>query len=224
MVRAHYGGIAAASKVSYCTRGQPGLSRPEGADTRPDNPSQLEPRRSSAGQLSTSFTKVQPSPDILRWHEPKPGKKMEEERRLVYRVLRHWTEIKRGGRIPRRDEINRCVLGKDWANCLLIAVQSPIEFSRFVTVGVNLAVAFCPTDTLAGVLLSRLSRVVSARCGLIFEGGATLSGVDILHRSILLPLSEDGVAIDHVLGAVSYHPLPAEEALTPQVISQTHWF
>jgi hypothetical protein len=81
-----------------------------------------------------------------------------------------------------------------------------------------------PTASLAGVLLSRLPRVVSARCGLIFEGGATLNGIDILHRSILLPLSEDGVAIDHVLGAVSYHSLPTGEALIPQVISQTHWF
>jgi hypothetical protein len=63
-----------------------------------------------------------------------------------------------------------------------------------------------------------------SRCELIFEGGATLNGIDILHRSILLPLSEDGVAIDHVLGAVSYHSLPTGEALIPQVISQTHWF
>ena len=66
--------------------------------------------------------------------------------------------------ITDRDEIDRCVMGEDWENCLLIAVQSPIEYSRFVSVGVNLAVALCPTDTLAGVLLSRLSRVVSARC------------------------------------------------------------
>ena len=149
---------------------------------------------------------------------------MEEERRLIYRVLRHWTEIARGGRLPRRDEINSYIRGDDAANCLLIAVRSPVERSHFVTVGVSLAVALCPTNTLAGMLLSRLSRVVLARCGLTFEGVATLSGVDILHRSALLPLSEDGVTIDHVLGAVSYHPLPAEEALTPQVISQTHWF
>jgi hypothetical protein len=65
---------------------------------------------------------------------------------------------------------------------------------------------------------------VSARCGLIFEGGATLRGVDILYRSVLLPLSEDGVAIDHALGAVSYYSPPADEALTPQVMSQPHWF
>jgi hypothetical protein len=48
---------------------------------------------------------------------------MEEERRLVYRVLRHWTEIARGGRLPRRDEINPYIRGEDAANCLLIAVR-----------------------------------------------------------------------------------------------------
>jgi hypothetical protein len=51
-------------------------------------------------------------------------------------------------------------LGEDGANCLLIAVEWPIELSRFVVVGVNLAVALCPTDTLPGVLLSRVPQVV----------------------------------------------------------------
>jgi hypothetical protein len=149
---------------------------------------------------------------------------MQEERRLVWRVQRHWREITRGRRFPRRDEIEPWMQGADGANCLLIAVESPIELSHFVVVGVNLAIALCPTDTLAGLLLSRVPRVVSARCGLIFEGGATLRGVDILYRSVLLPLSEDGVAIDHALGAVSYYSPPADEALTPQVMSQPHWF
>ena len=88
---------------------------------------------------------------------------MKEERRLVWRVLRHWTEIANGGRFPRRDEIDPWMLGEDGANLVLMAVQSPIELSHFVEVGVNLAVALCPTDTLAGVLLSQLPRVVSAR-------------------------------------------------------------
>jgi hypothetical protein len=147
-----------------------------------------------------------------------------EERRLVWRVARHWVEIAQSGRLPRRDEMDSDVLGGDWANCLLIAVHSPIERSHFVTVGVNLAVAHCPTDTLAGVLLSRLSRVVAARRGAIIEGGAMLGGVGILYRSVLLPLSEDGVAIDHVLGAANYRTLRAEEEeLTTQATSQTQW-
>ena len=66
---------------------------------------------------------------------------MEEERRLVWRVLRHWTEIAQGRPFPGRDEIEPWFLSEDGANRLLIAVESPIELSHFVVVGVNLAVA-----------------------------------------------------------------------------------
>src|SRR3954453_14866357 len=115
------------------------------------------------------------------------------------------------------------MLAEDGPNCLLIAVQAPIELSHFVSVGVNLAVALCKTDTLAGVLLSRLPRVVSARRGLIIEGGATLRGDGILYRSALLPLSGDGVTIDHVLGATNYRSLPDGETPPRQAIFSTHW-
>ena len=99
---------------------------------------------------------------------------MHEERRLVWRVLRHWTEIANEGRLPRRDEIDLWLRTKDGPDCLLIAVESPIELSHFVAVGVNVAIALCHTDTLAGVFLSHLPQVVSARRCLIIEGGATL--------------------------------------------------
>ena len=66
------------------------------------------------------------------------------KRRLVDRVLHLWTEIARAGRFPRRDQIQASVLGADWANCLLIAVQSPVERSYFVTVGENLSFAALP--------------------------------------------------------------------------------
>jgi hypothetical protein len=142
---------------------------------------------------------------------------MKEERRLVWRVLRHWTEISDSERFPRRDEIDPWMRGEDGKNCLLIAVESPIELSHFVVVGVNLAIALCPTDTLAGVLLSQVPRVVSARQGLMIEGGATLRGVDIIYRAVLLPLSEGTVAIDHVLGAMNYRSLRADEVRSTQV-------
>jgi hypothetical protein len=147
---------------------------------------------------------------------------MRAERRLVWRVLRHWTEMVSGRGCPRRDEIDPWMLGEDWANCLMIAVQSPVELSHFITVGENVAVALCPKNTLAGVLLSHLPRVLSARRCLIIEGGATLRNVPILFRSALLPLSEDGMAIDHVLGAVNHRALRAGEAPSTQLIS-TLW-
>ena len=147
---------------------------------------------------------------------------MEDERRLVGRVLRHWTEMVHEGGFPRLDEIDPWMLGEDWANCLVIAVEAPTERSYFVAVGENLAAARCSVDTLAGSLLSHLPMVLSERRCLLVEGGATLRGVGILHRSVLLPLSEDGVTISHVLGAASYRALAADEAWKGEVI-ETRW-
>ena len=49
------------------------------------------------------------------------------KRRLVDRVLRLWTEMARGQGFPRLDQIEPSRLGVDWANCLVIAVQSPVR-------------------------------------------------------------------------------------------------
>jgi hypothetical protein len=144
----------------------------------------------------------------------------QDERRLVERVLDHWTKAAAGRRFPRLDEIESWVVGADWANCLVISVQSPIELSHFVAVGKNLAVALCAKDTLAGVLLSHLRPVLSARRCLIVEGGAKLRGVPILYRGVLLPLSDDGVAIDYVLGAANNRTLLTGEPTTKRLVNR----
>ena len=147
---------------------------------------------------------------------------MQRERRLVDRVLRHWTEMARGGRFPRRDQIEASLLGEDWENCLVIAVQSPLQLSYFVTIGENLSGAHGPTSNLAGILLSHLPEVLSERRCLMIEGRGSLRGIGILYRSALYPLSESGVAIDHVLGAANYRPLcENEELLLP--LLRTKW-
>ena len=50
-----------------------------------------------------------------------------------------------------------------------------------------------------------------------------LRGEAILYRSVLLPLSEDGVAIDHVLGAANYRLLRDGETPTRQAVFRAHW-
>lgn len=147
---------------------------------------------------------------------------MQRERRLVDRVLRLWKEMARGGRFPRRDQIEPSMLGEDWANCLVIAVQSPVKLSHFVDVGNNLSMMRCPNNSLAGVLLSHLPQVLSERRCLMIEGRAALRDLGILYRSALYPLSENSVAIDHVLGAANYRPLLENEQLLAPLI-RTKW-
>jgi hypothetical protein len=133
------------------------------------------------------------------------------QRRLVDRVLRLWAEMARGQQFPRRDQIEPSKLGVDWMNCLVIAVQSPVELSHFVTVGKSLLFVHCHDESLAGVLLSHLPQVVSERRCLMIEGSARLRNIGILYRSALFPLSDDGIVIDHVLGTANYRPLRENE-------------
>jgi len=121
------------------------------------------------------------------------------------------------------DEVDPWMADEDGANCLLIAIGWSIELAHFVVIGVNLAATLCPTDTLAGLLLSQASRVASARRGLMIEGGATLRGEDILYRSVLLPLADGGTVVDHVLGATNYRVLRADEVGPAEVIFPIHW-
>jgi len=164
-----------------------------------------------------SFSERLPPSEPLKWVS-----RMEDERRLVGRVLGHWTKTVHARGFPRHDEIDPWMLGDDWANCLLIAVEEPVELSHFVSVGKNLAVALYCGTSLVGVFMSHLPRVLSERRCLIAEGGATLRGMRILYRSALLPLSEDGATISHVLGAASYRPLAADEARSGEV-TETRW-
>jgi hypothetical protein len=155
-----------------------------------------------------------------------------DERRLVARVLRHWTEMATGRGFPRLIDIDPWMVGDDWTNCLLVAVRSPIEDSRFVVVGDNLlstpgstldgaTIGRCSRNTLAGVMVSNLPPLVSELRGLIIEGQATHRGAAILYRGALLPLSEDGVVIDHVLGAANHRLLRPEDTHTAS--TQLRW-
>ena len=96
------------------------------------------------------------------------------KRRLVDRVLRLWIEMAREQGFPRRDQIEPSMLGVDCANCLVIAVESPVELSYFVAVGENLSFAHSPNESLAGVLLSYLPQVLS-ECRCLMRYLATLS-------------------------------------------------
>jgi hypothetical protein len=110
---------------------------------------------------------------------------MRREQRLVHRVLRLWREMAQGARFPRRDQIEPSMLGEDWANCLVIAVRSPVKLSQFIAIGDNLSTGHGANGALAGTLLSRLPQVLSERRCLLIEARAILDGIGIQYRSVM---------------------------------------
>src|SRR6516164_11396573 len=105
-------------------------------------PSRLDPPRlsnlSSPRLVSRQWAIARRAEDVTDRDPLGWASRMEDERRLVGRVLRHWTEMVHQGDFPRLDEIDPWMLGDDWANCLLIAMEEPVERSHFVSVGKNL--------------------------------------------------------------------------------------
>jgi hypothetical protein len=143
------------------------------------------------------------------------GEPWHGKRRLVERLLCYWKEVSTSRGFVRLDDIDPWMIGEDWKNCLLVEVRSPLEFSGLLAVGENLVaeanrqlqghvIADCPADSLLGLIISHLPRVLSLRDCVADEGRARHQGREILYRCTLLPLSESDATVDHVLAAVNY--------------------
>jgi hypothetical protein len=136
------------------------------------------------------------------------------DRRLVMRVLAGWRELADGRPLPRRSQVDPRRFGSDWAQCLLIDVDPQPERSRLAFIGEGLrdptwpafdrqCVGECAPETLLHSATAYLARLVAERAPLA-EGVALHVGSTVRYRSVLLPLSEDGVTIDGALGAANF--------------------
>ena len=152
------------------------------------------------------------------------------DRRLVMRVLGRWKSITPDGRFPRRSQIDPRAFGQDWANCLLIDLDPMLDQSRFAFVGdlvrdpnwppfERQSLGDCVEGTLLQLATAHLKLLIARRAPISFGGTATHEDSPILYRSILLPLAEDGVAIDGALGAVNYREVVSAEELLPAQIA-----
>ena len=136
----------------------------------------------------------------------------ERERRLVLRVLSQW-EARRGTRLflP-RSEAGPQVFGEDWPSCFILDLASHGD-PGFAYIGAALRrdhdgadwrrLSQCPEGTLLRHATDFLRQVVERRIPVSVGGAGRHGGQDILFRAILLPLSDDGTAIDFLLGAAN---------------------
>jgi len=148
------------------------------------------------------------------------------EKRLTMRALGHWRDAQGERLFPRLADIDPVRLGDDWHNCLLLRLATPVERSRFLHVGRQLCVAAgaplegrcleeCPPQTVLAQAASYVAAVIDRRVPVSIGGTTLHEGVQVLYRSILTPLSEDGTTIDAIFGAANYRVAPASDEGVP---------
>lgn len=144
-----------------------------------------------------------------------------QERRLVLRLMAYWDDLRGDREFPRPDEVDPEAIGDDWPNCYLLKLADPVADSRFRHVGAALAaqadmgegmsLGACPRNTLLYNALGYLSRTLEKGVPMSMGGKCEVGGGALLYRSIILPLSNDGQRIDHVLGGANGRPVTGDE-------------
>jgi hypothetical protein len=137
------------------------------------------------------------------------------ENRLVGKALKFWESARVGRELPSVADLETgaCPFGTD--EMMVIAVGASEEEDRVIAAGHKVAAALghdptgllaldaLPSSTEMGLSFCRASvglKKPMADVGRFFNR----KGEEILYRSILLPLSADGVNVDRVVSAFSY--------------------
>lgn len=143
------------------------------------------------------------------------------ERRLVYRIMRHWQKQCGGRRYPSLSDIDPGAISDMWPSCFVLETSSSTEAPYFHYLGDSLAKysgVFLGGEkdwslTLLDKATERLRDAVDHRQPVMLEDEIVrYDGTRLLFRSILMPLSDDGENINYVLGAANGKILSANNA------------
>lgn len=138
-----------------------------------------------------------------------------EERRFVLRLLEYWQVLRGARNFPKLSDVSFNDMGHDAASCAVLELADPVEKSVFNHLGRRLqpgewetadghSLADAPPDSLLFNMTTHLATMLDKRVPVSMGGAFTLYGKPVLGRSILLPLSDDGKTIVHVLGGINY--------------------
>lgn len=138
-----------------------------------------------------------------------------EERRFVLRLLDYWQVVRGDREFPKPEDMNLNDMGKDAASSALLELANRPEGAIFRHVGLRLrppgwspeqsrTAGEAPQGSLLQELLRNLAQVIDRPVPLSLGGAFRLQGRAALGRSILLPLSADGLRATHVFGGINY--------------------
>ncbi len=137
------------------------------------------------------------------------------EDRVVRRLSYFWKSMLRGRAFPPMSSLDPRRLPIGWDHCFLLAIIENADDPPLDYVGeylrrecgrdpTNLPVSKVPVDTLLEKSAQPFKMALQKQAPYIVEGNFRHArGVNILYRSILLPLGDGPDIIDYLLGGVS---------------------
>lgn len=141
------------------------------------------------------------------------------ERRANSRCLRYWQELAGSRRFPSRSDISQSTAGDLWDHMFVVEVTPVPSDYRFVMAGSVLQTAL-GRDPTGEKVSSALPGGMGTRTLFLHQAAVGLKGpvddaakwtrddgTELLYRSILLPLSDDGNTVNALLGAFSFRPV-----------------
>src|SRR5258708_7748493 len=141
------------------------------------------------------------------------------ERRANSRALKYWKEVGAPRRFPSRAQITAETAGDLWDHLYIVEITQAASGYRFELAGRGPLAALghdpagkTVASAIPGGLGTRTLFFHQAAVGLkgpVDDAGSWTrgDGVQILYRSILLPLSDDQQTVNYLLGAFSFRPV-----------------
>ncbi len=135
-----------------------------------------------------------------------------KERRLTKRVQKSWTDCTNGGPLPSWDDIQELDLGADWHSCFAVDLSLSDKFPYFIFLGENLsrlALTYLSDRahrelTPVDLAVAKMDEAALSREPVFHGNMLRLPGQrNILFRSVVMPLSENGEDVTHIFGAAS---------------------
>ncbi|MCW8862652.1 MAG: hypothetical protein OQK07_09550 [Rhodospirillales bacterium] len=135
-----------------------------------------------------------------------------KEQRLVFRILNAWRELCDEDRFPTVDKVGPAGFGDDWSSCILLGLDSGSEDPVFEYIGENFDIGLqgkplsdAGEMTLLGHGMAYWKRSVTKQAPITMgDEFVDADGRGVLYRSVILPLSDDGVKITALLGAANF--------------------
>lgn len=139
------------------------------------------------------------------------------DKRVTVQLRKYWDFLKEERAFPAESEINQRELANIWANCFIVKADNSCktEDYEYKYLGENIVKAYgaditgLKINSLAAPeaphLAEKYENVLALKRPVLDEGEITLSKTSVIkYRQILLPLGDDGININAILGGMSY--------------------